>query len=115
MSGQRQAALGDHEAVTQRYQGRLEGEVTLDLQTRKLRTFRAFADGTARGEGRFTPNPPAGRFRLIVGMLEAVPGDEAARVVPPEGVATRPTDAEYHDAVFAQGAASGTQPRRRHM
>jgi hypothetical protein len=46
------------------------------------------------------PNPPAGHFRLIVGMLEAVPGDEAARVVPPEGVATKPTDAEYHDAVL---------------
>jgi hypothetical protein len=100
MSGKRQAALGDHEVVTQGYRGRLEGEVTIDLQTRKLRTFRAFADGTAWGEGHFTPNPPAGHFRLIVGMLEAVPGDEAARVVPPEGVATKPTDAEYHDAVL---------------
>jgi len=100
MSGKRQAALGDHEVVTQGYRGRLDGEITIDLQARKLRTFRAFAAGTAWGEGHFTPNPPAGHFRLIVGMLEAVPGDEAARVVPPEGVATKPTDAEYHDAVL---------------
>ena len=33
-------------------------------------------------------------------LADAVADDEAARVVPPEGVATKPTDTEYHDAVL---------------
>ena len=101
MHGKRVAALGEHAVVGQGYRGRLEGQLTIDLATKQLRTFRAFADGTASGEGHFTPNPPAGSFRLIVGMLEAVAGDEAAAVVPPEGVATRANDAEYRAAVLA--------------
>jgi hypothetical protein len=95
MVGRRQSALGDRERVQQGYAGRLDGELDLDVKTGQLLRFRAFAAGKAWGEGTYTPNPPPGKFRLLVSMVEAQEQDRIASTVPPEGVATQRNDTNY--------------------
>lgn len=96
--------------VEQGHVGRIEGEVDIDLKTQALLRFRAYSDGQAWGEGTFTPYPPPGRFRLLSALVEASPADQAARVVPPEAVATGRGDEEYRRPAklpIAQGLARG--------
>lgn len=75
------------------YQGRLDGELAIDRTTLRLTRFRAIAEGSAWGAGKYVPFPPPGRFHLIIAMTEA--RDEVARQVPPEAVSTRRSDEEY--------------------
>jgi hypothetical protein len=61
--------------------GRIEGEITLDVRTARLIRFRAYADGKAERVGKTGDRR---RFRLLIAMVEAT--DAVARVVPPEAV-----------------------------
>lgn len=108
MRGLRRSAVGARGRVEQGHSGRITGEITLDAtpgRPRLLR-FRAFSEGSAYGEGTYTPYPPPGRFRLLIGMVEASPKDHAARAVPPEAVATARDDQAYR-------AAALPRPRQR--
>lgn len=76
------------------YTGTLAGYFHMDLPQKRLQRFRAFADGKAWGAGTYTPNPPPGKFRLVVALLDTT--DPIARIVPPEEVATFNRDTRYH-------------------
>lgn len=98
MRGQRRSAVGARARVVQSHRGQLRGEITLDITSNRLLRFRAFSEGRAAGEGTYTPYPPPGEFRLLIGMVEALPADHGARTVPPEGVATASSDQAYREA-----------------
>ena len=75
------------------YVGAIDGELELDPAARKVTRFRAYAKGPAWGAGSQTPFPPPGRFTLHIAMVEG--DEEITRVVPPEAVSTRGSDAGY--------------------
>lgn len=77
------------------YAGNLEGYLTIDAHTNRVARCRAFADGKAWGVGTFTPNAPPGKFRLTIALVDTQ--DSAARIVPPEEVATWNRDTRYRN------------------
>jgi hypothetical protein len=77
------------------YGGSLDGYLTIDARTHQVARCQAFADGKAWGIGTFTPNAPPGKFRLIIALVDTK--DIAARIVPPEEVATYNRDTRYRN------------------
>ncbi|MBC8063282.1 MAG: hypothetical protein H7Y17_00505 [Chlorobia bacterium] len=65
------------------YEGKLEGELTFGTENR-LVSFKAFAEGQAWGASTYAPNPPAGKFPLLIAFVSV--SDEASRVVAPQAV-----------------------------
>lgn len=79
------------------YTGRISGQFDIDRRQRKFGRFRAIANGYAWGAGRFTLNPPGGRFPLIIGMLDV--NDAVSRAVPPEFIGEDWTDDYLHPEI----------------
>jgi hypothetical protein len=75
------------------YEGRIEGRFVVAPQSHGMSDFRALAEGKAWGAGTYTPNPPPGKFPLNVAIVNTT--DPAARIVPPEEVATFNRDTRY--------------------
>jgi hypothetical protein len=64
--------------------GTLTGEMTVTSATLKVVKFRAYSEGEAWGESKYTPLAPQGRFPIVIGMIEA--NDQVAMDVPPEAL-----------------------------
>jgi hypothetical protein len=64
------------------YAGKISGQFNIDRSEHKFTRFRAIASGYAWGASRFTPNPPEGKFPLVIGMLDV--NDAVSHAVPPE-------------------------------
>jgi hypothetical protein len=75
------------------YEGQIEGRFDVEPEGRQLGRFRMLAEGKAWGAGTYTPNPPPGKFPLSVAIVDTT--DPAARIVPPEEVATYNRDTRY--------------------
>jgi hypothetical protein len=75
------------------YEGRIEGQFGVTPKGVRLYRFRALAEGKAWGAGTYTPNPPPGKFSLKVALVDTT--NPAARIVPPEEVATFNRDTRY--------------------
>jgi hypothetical protein len=65
------------------YEGKWEGELAIDKGGR-LTSFKAYAEGQAWGRSTYTPDPPPGKFPLVVAFV--LSGDEMARTVSPQAV-----------------------------
>jgi hypothetical protein len=65
------------------YECKLEGEVTFD-KLEKVSGFKAFSSGQAWGRSTYTPDPPAGKFPLVIAFV--LPKDEMAKTVAPQAV-----------------------------
>jgi hypothetical protein len=63
------------------YEGTFEGEVAIDLQG-NVTAFKAFASGQAWGAGTYAPNPPPGKFPLLIAFSKV--DDEMSRTVAPQ-------------------------------
>jgi hypothetical protein len=75
------------------YEGQIEGRFDVEPEGHQLGRFRMLAEGKAWGAGTYTPNPPPGKFPLSVAIVDTT--DPAARIVPPEEVATYNRDTRY--------------------
>jgi hypothetical protein len=62
-------------------EGKLEGEISIDPSSLNLIRFRAYAEGYARGNPKFAPDAPLGRFPIIWAMID----NPQAAPIPPEG------------------------------
>jgi hypothetical protein len=64
------------------YQGTLDCEMAFTGNA--LKTFQAFAEGKAWGRSTYTPDPPAGKFPLLIGYQLA--SEESAKDIAPQAV-----------------------------
>ncbi len=62
-------------------EGWLQGEFTIDPGAAKITRFRAYSEGKAWGRSKHTLEEPAGRFPLVIAMVET--NDAVSRIVPP--------------------------------
>ncbi|HVL39092.1 MAG TPA: hypothetical protein VM328_06845, partial [Fimbriimonadaceae bacterium] len=71
---------------TRGLEGRLDGEI--QVHAGRLRRFRGFFQGKAWGQGTYTPGAPAGKFPLVIAMVETA--DPLSRIVGPQGAIIGP-------------------------
>ncbi len=72
--------------------GTLEAEITLDPQQDRIKDFKGYASSVAWGAGKYTPNPPPGKFPLVFAIVPAK--EPWAKVIPPQAAAYG--DGDYH-------------------
>lgn len=65
--------------------GTVEGEFTASKESATITRFRAYSEGEAWGASTFTQHAPAGRFPLVMAMVETE--DAVSRIVPPQALA----------------------------
>ncbi|MDP7033835.1 MAG: hypothetical protein QF752_05035 [Planctomycetota bacterium] len=70
-----------------RFDGRLDGRIVYNTQSRKWIRFDLLAQGISTGRGRYTPGAPDGTFKLAVAF--EIPPDDFAVKIPPQGMRHR--------------------------
>lgn len=68
------------------YVGLVTGLILVNPQTGQWEAVRLIARGLHQGTGQYTPNAPPGKYLLLIGLQDTTM--PAARIVPPEKVAT---------------------------
>ena len=66
------------------FEGTFEGRLTFDAKAARLTSFQAIAQGTAWGASTYCPDPPKGRFPVVVAFIDAE--DAMSRKVAPQGL-----------------------------
>lgn len=72
------------EAGDRGFKGTFEAAIVLDPTQKRLTSFRAIAQGTAWGASTYCPDPPKGRFPVVIAFLNV--DDAMAKKVPPQGL-----------------------------
>lgn len=65
-------------------EGKIDGQFEIDPQAGKISRLRAFGQASAWGASTFTPGAPAGRFHMVIAMVDA--DDAITKVVPPQAM-----------------------------
>lgn len=73
--------------------GKIEGEFDVDCRSFRVTRWRAYSQSLAFGRSTFTPDPPKGKFPLVIAMVET--NDEISKIVPPQAVSY---GEDYHHA-----------------